>query len=252
MIRISAIIITLNEARQIARCIRSVQRVADEVIVVDSFSGDDTVAIAESLGARVFRHEFAGYGAQKNIAAGYATHDWLLNMDADEALSPELERSILEIKKNPAKDAYACNRLTNYCGKWIRHCGWYPDTLVRLWHRDKADVTRDTVHEQFVVYPGAATGFLAGDLLHYSFPTISHHLKKIEEYSETGARQDIARGKTCSLLRLWFVPKWKFFVTYIIRLGILDGYYGYIISKHSAFATFVKYVKIREYRKGNG
>ena len=249
MIRISAIIITLNEARHIARCIRSVQRVADEVIVVDSNSEDDTAAIAESLGARVFRHDFAGYGAQKNIAAGYASHEWLLNIDADEALSPGLERSILDIKQHPAKDAYACNRLTNYCGKWIRHCGWYPDTLVRLWHRDKAGVTQDVVHEQFIVRPGATTGFLKGDLLHYSFPTISAHLKKIEEYSETGARQDAARGKTCSLLRLWLVPKWKFFTTYIIRLGILDGYYGYVISKNSAFATFVKYVKIREYGK---
>jgi glycosyltransferase involved in cell wall biosynthesis len=249
MSKISAIIITLNEAQHIARCIQSLQRVADEIIVVDSHSQDDTVSIAEGLGARVFLHEFAGYGVQKNIAAGYARYDWLLNIDADEALSPELEGSILEAKQQFTKDAYAFNRLTNYCGKWIRHCGWYPDTLIRLWHKDKAGVSANAVHEEFFVKPGATTGFLKGDLLHYSFPTLSAHLRKIEHYSETGARQDVARGKTCSLFRLWLVPKWKFFTTYIIRLGFLDGYYGYIISKNSAFATFMKYAKIRELQK---
>ncbi len=247
MNKISVIIITLNEARHIERCIRSVLPVADEVIVLDSFSTDNTAAIALQLGARVYQHSFDGYGPQKNRAIDYARYNWILNIDADEALSPELEQSILEAKKNFTRDAYACNRLTNYCGKWIRHCGWYPDTLIRLWRKDKAGVTQDKVHERFVLNPGSHAGFLKGDLLHYSYYTISDHIKKIEQYSEIGAQHDVARGKKCSLFKLWFLPKWIFFTTYIIRLGILDGYYGYVISKNSAFAAFVKYLKIREY-----
>jgi len=246
MNKISAVIITLNEGRHIARCIRSLQSVADEVIVVDSYSTDDTVDIAEELGARVYLHPFDGYGGQKNIAVSYARYDYILNLDADETLSAELTGSILEAKGKKMHDAYFCNRLTNYCGKWIRHCGWYPDRLIRLWHKDQAAISGDKVHERLVAAPGTDTGFLRGDLLHYSYETISDHIKKIEQYSGIGARNDVARGKRCSIFRLWFLPKWIFFTIYILRLGILDGYYGYVISKNSAFAAFAKYLKIRE------
>ncbi len=247
MNKISAVIITLNEAHQIERCIRSILPVSDEVIVLDSFSTDDTAAIAQQVGARVYQHHFDGYGPQKNRAISFARHDWILNIDADEALSPELTQSILEAKRNFTHDAYSCNRRTNYCGKWIRYCGWYPDRLIRLWHKEKAGVTSDNVHERFLLLSGSQAGFLKGDLLHYSFATISDHLKKIEQYSEIGARAAIEKGKKCSLLKLWLLPKWIFFTIYIIRLGILDGYYGYVISKNSAFAAFIKYLKIREY-----
>lgn len=244
---LSAVIITLNEAPNIARCIESLRGVADEVIVLDSFSKDDTAALAAGMGARVFQQKFTGYGEQKLAAIEKATHDWILSIDADEALDPTLRESIAAIKENPRCDAYTFNRLTNYCGKWIRHCGWYPERMLRLINRQKGSMTADKVHEGFRMKAGATVGLLKGDLLHYSFPTISAHLKKIEQYSEMGARFDVARGRRVSLLKLWLGPKWVFFQTYFLKAGFLDGYYGYIICKNSAFAAFAKYAKIRQY-----
>jgi glycosyltransferase involved in cell wall biosynthesis len=246
---VSAIIITYNEAHNIARCIRALHGVADEIIVVDSFSKDDTVAIAESLGARVVRHPFEGYGEQKIVALGETSYDWILSVDADEELSPALQQSILEVKDRQQHDAYSFNFLTNYCGRWIRHCGWYPNPKMRFWNKQRGHMTADKVHEGWVLQPGTTTGFLKGDILHYSFPTISSHLKKIEHYSENGARFDVARGKKVSLLKLLLVPRWSFFMDFILRGGFLDGYYGYIVCKNSAFAAYAKYAKIRQYSR---
>lgn len=246
---LSAVIITLNEAANISRCLTTLQGVADEVIVLDSFSTDNTVAIATDMGARVFQQKFEGYGKQKADAIALASHDWILSIDADEALSPALQDSLRTLKKQPKAEAYTLNRLTNYCGKWIRHGGWYPDKLLRLVNRQQARMKEDAVHEGFVLQPGVTVGFLKGDLLHYSFPTLSAHLKKIEQYAEIGARFDVARGKRVSLLKLWFGPKWVFVQTYLLKLGILDGYYGYLIAKNSAFAAFAKYARIREYAR---
>ncbi len=244
---LSAIIITYNEARNIARCITALKGVADEVVVVDSFSKDDTVEIAESLGARVFQHAFEGYGEQKIVALGHTRYDWILSLDADEELSPELRRSILAIKDAPAHNAYSFNFLTNYGGRWIRHSGWYPNPKMRLWNKQRGHMKADKVHEGWELDAGTTTGFLKGDILHHSFPTISAHLKKIEQYSEIGARFDVARGKRVSLLKLWLAPKWTFLSIYLLRGGFLDGYYGWVIAKNSAFAAFAKYLKIRQY-----
>jgi glycosyltransferase involved in cell wall biosynthesis len=246
---ISAVIITFNEARHIARCIQALQGVADEVVVVDSYSTDDTAAIAEDLGAKVILHPFHGYGEQKNVAIAAAKHDWLLNVDADEALSPELRASILAVKDRPEHDAYSFNFLTNYCGHWVRHGGWYPNPKNRFWNRHKGYMTDDKVHEAWILNEGATSGFLKGDILHYSFPTISSHLKKVEQYSEYGARFDVMRGKKVSLLKLLFAPKWTFISMYLFRGGFRDGYYGWVIAKNSAYAAFAKYLKIRQYSK---
>lgn len=246
---ISAVIITLNEAENIARCIQSLQLVADEIVVLDSFSKDETVAIAKSLGATVLQHEFVGFGEQKIMAFAAASHDWILSVDADEALSEELQASILAIKEGPEFEAYSLSRLTNYCGKWIRHCGWYPDTLVRFWHKDSGHMKADKVHEGWELKAGVKTGKLQGDLYHYSFPTISAHLKKLELYSEMGARFDVSRGKKVSIIKLLFGPAWTFFGVFILKLGFLDGYYGWVIAKISAFASFAKYLKVRQYSK---
>ena len=249
--QISATIITYNEEQNIERCIRSMQGVVEEIIVVDSFSKDETVAIATRLGATVIQHVFDGYGAQKRFAIDAATHDWILSLDADEVVSPELAQSILALKKtSPQHAAYRFPFLTNYCGKWIYHCGWYPEMKMRLLDRTKGEMAIDKVHEDWKLYDRSdSIGTLKGDALHYSFPTISTHLKKIEYYSEVGARFDIARGKKVSLLKLLLAPKWFFFTLFILRGGFLDGYYGYIICKNSAFASFSKYVKIRQYTK---
>lgn len=248
MNKISAIIITYNEERNIERSIRSLSKVADEVIVVDSFSKDKTVSIAEGLGARVFQHAFDGYGPQKKFAAAQAQYPWLLNIDADEAISPELEKSILAVKEKADCNAYKFNILPNYCGAWIRHCGWYPAPKVRLWNAALVSMNDNKVHEELSYKnPGEPIGYLKGDLLHYSFHTISDHIRKIEHYSEIGARFDVERGKKVSLLKLLIAPKWEFLRQYIFQGGILDGYYGYVVCKNSAYASFVKYIKIRQY-----
>ncbi|MBS1689005.1 MAG: glycosyltransferase family 2 protein, partial [Bacteroidetes bacterium] len=137
MVKISVVIITLNEEKNLSRCLTSVAGIADEVVVVDSFSTDNTAAIAEKYGARVVNQAFLGYGAQKNFANDQAANDWILSLDADEALSPELQQSILSVKAKPEYDAYSLSRLTNYCGKWVKHCGWYPDKKLRLFDKTK-------------------------------------------------------------------------------------------------------------------
>jgi len=248
MVSLSACIITYNEERNIARCIDAVKTVADEVIIVDSFSSDNTVAIAAQMGAKVFQRAFEGYGDQKFFAQQQATSDWVLSIDADEVVSPELAKSILEMKNDPRYPAYLVDILPNYCGHWIRHCGWYPQPKLRIWDRKRASMMHSKVHEGIeLLEQGARTGRLKGDLLHYSYNTISDHLKKIEVYSEIGARADVARGKNCSLLKLLVAPKWQFFNDFVFRLGMLDGYWGYIVCRNNAFSSFVKYAKTRQF-----
>lgn len=249
MTPISVIIITLNEEKNLQRCLESVKRIADEIIVVDSASTDHTVTIAESFGARIFQHTFTGYVQQKQIATGYAKNDWVFSIDADEELSPELGESILQLKINGfVQDAYRISRLTNYCGKWIRHCGWYPDRIVRLFNKNKGNWEGGTVHEAWVPADKHAP-VLKGELYHYSFTTISEHVKKTDKYAELGARDAVTRGKDCTVLKIMVAPNWKFFADYILRLGILDGYYGYIVCKINSYGSLIKYARIRQYAK---
>ena len=245
---ISVVIITYNEERNLARCLESVKEVADEIIIADSNSTDRTLAIAKDYSAAVFQHPFEGYAQQKNWATEKAANDWILSLDADEALTPELIKSILDFKKAPAFSVYQMPRLTNYCGKWIRHCGWYPDRQTRLYDRTKGRWQEKKVHEYWALNDdNGQMGLLKGDLLHYSFTSISDHLKKIERYSELAATAAVDSGKSGSLLKIWLSPKWHFFSEYIVKLGFLDGFYGYTICKLSAYAAFVKYSKIRAY-----
>ena len=250
MIRISSVIITFNEERNLARCLESVKDVADEIIIIDSFSTDGAVAIANRYNARVVQHAFIGYGEQKNFATQQAANDWILSLDADEALSPELSKNLLEIKKGPAHSAYQIPRMTNYCGKWIRHCGWYPDKQTRLYDRTKGRWEEKKVHEYWRFDDDKLEmGLLKGDLLHYSFSTINEHLHKIEKYSDLAARESVANGKSATLFKIFFSPKWHFINEYIIQLGFLDGFYGYTICQLSVYATFLKYSKIRLYNR---
>ena len=251
MLPLSVVIITLNESRNIGRCLESVQGLADEIVVVDSQSTDDTAAIAERLGARVVLQPFLGYGAQKNFANQQASHDWILSLDADEALSPELRQSVLAWKEQlPEHTAYRCNRLTNYCGAWIRHCGWYPDTKVRLFDRNTGAWKSETLHEFWQPHAAEAPiGKISGDLLHYSFYTLNDHIRQIDRYTELAAQERAAKGKSYSRFRIWFGPKWTFLSCYIFRLGFLDGYPGYVVCRYNAYYTFMKYTKTRFYAK---
>ena len=244
-------IITYNEERNLERCLASIKDIADEIIIVDSFSTDGTVAVARSYNARITEQAFAGYGEQKNFATTLASNDWILSLDADEEVTPALAQSIQQIKRSSGHYAYQMPRLTNYCGKWIKHCGWYPDLQTRLYDRTKGRWEEKSVHEYWRLNDSSGKkGKINGDILHYSFPTINDHLKKIEKYSELAARGAVAGGRSSSLLQIWLSPVWHFFTEYIIRLGFLDGFYGYVICRLSAYAAFIKYAKIRRYSKG--
>jgi len=248
MIQLSVVIITYNEEKKLPLCLASLQGIADEIIVVDSNSTDNTAAIALEYGARVIQHPFTNYGAQKNFAAQQATHNWILSLDADEALTPALKQSIVAVKQQQKYDVYEMPRLTNYCGQWIKHCGWYPDKQTRLFDRTKGSWREEKVHEYWQLAEiNGKKGLLKGDLLHYSFDSISQQLQKIEKYTELAAQAAVGKNKSASLLKIWLSPKWHFFTEYIIKLGFLDGFYGYTICKLSAYAAFVKYTKIRMY-----
>ena len=250
MIQLSIIIITYNEERHIARCLDSVKDIADEIIVVDSYSTDATAAIARSYNAQVVEHKFDGYAEQKNFAATLTRHNWVLSLDADEVLTPELRSSLLAFKKAPQHNVYNMPRLTNYCGKWIRHCGWYPDRQTRLYNKTKGKWEERKVHEFWKAYDAAdVKGTLKGDLLHYSFSSVSEHLKKIEKYTELAAQAAVDQGKDASLLKIVCSPAWHFFTEYFIKLGFLDGFYGFMICRLSAYTAFIKYSKIRLYHR---
>lgn len=249
-ISISAVVITFNEEVVLERCLRSLRGVVDEIVVLDSYSTDGTAALAQRLGARVEQHPFDGYGPQKQRAVALAKCDWILLLDADEALSPALRESILTIKETPAAAAYAYNRLTHYCGRAIRHGGWYPDRLVRLWHREAGGISNDVVHETWQAVDTAyKPGFLQGDLLHFSFPDFEAHVRKIARYSEAGAQHDFARGKRASLLKILITPFWIFLRGYLFKAGFLDGWQGYVIARASATAAWLKYVRLRDLRR---
>ncbi len=243
-VQISAVIITLNEARNIGRCLDSLAGVADEVIVVDSGSTDGTVELAKARGARVGHRDWTNYSAQKNHANSLAQGPYILSLDADEALSPELRESLLEAKRRGLNGAYAMARLTNYCGSWIRHGGWYPDLKVRLFPKAGTHWEGEHVHEQLVLAEGTATVRLKGDLLHYSYASISGHIRQADHFSTLAAQGLFARGRKAGVLKRWFSPPVRFLGDYIVRGGFLDGWHGAVIARISAAATYWKYAKL--------
>jgi len=243
---ISVVIITFNEEHNIERCLRSVQGIADEIVVLDSLSTDRTAEICRSFGATVIEQPFLGYVEQKNKALEFATHPHILSLDADEVLSDELKVSILEIKKNWQYDGYSFNRLTNYCGTWVKHCNWYPDRKLRLFDKRKGKWSGDTIHERYLMNDGSAPQHISGDLLHYSYDTIDQHLDQIKKFTTIMAQVQFKNGKRPGLSKLVLNPLWCFFRQYIIRIGFLDGYHGLVICVLSACANFVKYSKTRE------
>ncbi len=250
MIQLSVVIITLNEEKNIARCLDSVKGIADEIVVVDSKSTDNTVEICKSYGARVIQHPFEGYVNQKNFANAQATNDHILSLDADEALSDELYHSIKQVKQKFDADGYTMNRLTNYAGKWIRHSGWYPDVKLRLFDRRKGEWTGLLIHEKFELYERSKVKqHLKGDLLHYSFPSVEDHKKQADKFTTLGAQADFKKGKKAPFYKIWGGPLIKFGKDYFFNLGFLDGKEGLIICWISAGATHAKYRKLRELYK---
>lgn len=247
MIPLSAIIITLNEEKNIGRCIESVKNVADEIIVVDSFSTDRTKEICTSHGIRFIQNEWKGYSAQKNFAQDLASHNFIISLDADEALSNELSESISAVKNLDVIQIYSFNRLTNYCGKWIRHGGWYPDIKTRMYDRRKSK-WEGSIHERLLFPDGEKVTLLKGDCHHYTFYTVEEHRKQVEKFTTLMAEEEFSKGRQASWLRVVFGPVVKFIRDYIIRGGFIDGKEGFLISRISAYATFLKYSKLRKKR----
>lgn len=245
MEKLSAVIITYNEEKNIERCIRSLAGIADEIVVLDSFSTDRTKEICERYQVKFFTHKFDGYIEQKNRAITYATYSHILSLDADEALSETLRKSILQVKKKWDADGYTFNRLTNYCGKWIRHCGWYPDRKLRLFDARKGRWAGLNPHDVFVMVEGAVVKHLKGDLLHYSYFTVDQHFQQVENFSTISAQAKFKRGEKAPLIRVWFSPVVKFFKCYFIQLGFLEAGAGWRICTMSAKESYLKYRKLR-------
>jgi glycosyltransferase involved in cell wall biosynthesis len=246
-VQISAVVITFNEERHIERCLKSVERVADEVIVVDSFSTDKTREICSGRNVKFIQHDFEGHIQQKNYAVSCAAHKQVLSLDADEELSDTLIQSIIAVKADWRCDGYAFNRLTNYCGKWIRYSGWYPDTKTRMWDRSKGRWGGVNPHDRVEMDDGCRVCHLTGDLHHYSYLTIKDHINQINSFSEIAARAAYARGIRAGLAAdIVLNPFLTFFKKYILKLGILDGYEGFLIAIHTAYGKFLKYIKLRE------
>ena len=248
MPKISACIISFNEERKIDDCLRSLQGVADEIIVVDSLSNDATLAIAKKYTNKIFEQKFLGHVEQKNLAVSKATHDWILSLDCDERLSDELKTAILDVKDNLEEfDAYKMSRKTFYVYRWLNHC-WYPDKKVRLFNKHKARWGGINPHDKVIVSSDKIKE-LRGDILHYSFDTISAHIQTLDKFTEIGAQEIIKRGKRVSLISPFTHASWTFIRMYIIRLGFLDGFAGLVASVLSFVHVFVKYSKVIFYKR---
>ncbi|MBL7981755.1 MAG: glycosyltransferase family 2 protein [Flavobacteriales bacterium] len=242
---LSVVIITFNEERNLGRCLASVRDVADDIVVLDSFSTDRTEAIAREHGARFIQHAFDGHIEQKNRAITHARHPFVLSLDADEALDEVLVSAIRQAKNEEA-DGYTMNRLTNYCGTWVRHGGWYPDVKLRLWDSRKGRWTGLNPHDRYELENGAVTKHLPGDLLHYSYYTLNDHLKQVNYFTDIMARELHGKGRKASYVKLLLSPFAKFIGDYLFRAGFRDGWHGFVIAMISAHATFLKYAKLRE------
>lgn len=247
MNKLSAIIITQNEERNICRCLDSLRDIADEIIVVDSGSTDHTEQICSAHGVTFVYHPWAGYSEQKNYAETLASGDWILSIDADEALSPTLRQSILEIKQQPqAKNTvFSVCRRTNYCGHWINHCGWYPDEKIRLWPRGTCQ-WQGVVHEELNFTRPMQRQRLTGDLEHYSYYSIAELASRQVKYATLAADKAHEQRKRCPMGALAVKPAWTFFRNYILRLGFLDGRAGFTVCRMTAFYTFIKYARLKE------
>lgn len=242
MASLSVTVITKNEAHNIEACLRSV-RFADQVVVVDSGSTDDTVQIARSLGAEVtVATDWQGFGIQKNRALALASSEWVLSIDADEQVTEELAREIQAVLRAPQFDAYSFPRLSSFCGQYMHHSGWYPDRVTRLFRRTRATFSNDLVHEK--VLAAGPVGSLQSALRHESYRDFEAVLDKVNRYSSAGAQTLLNKGKNASLTTAFAHGVWAFVRTYFLRLGFLDGRLGLVLAISIAEGTYYRYLKL--------
>lgn len=231
-------------------CLRSVA-FADEVIVLDSGSSDETVAISRSMGAMVsVDPDWQGFGVQKNRALALTSSEWVLSLDADERVTPELQIEIVETLRAPMFDAYSFPRLSAYCGQYMRHSGWYPDRVVRLFRRNTARFSDDLVHEKVLV--SGPVGQLKSSLLHESFANLESVLDKTNRYSSAGAQVLLNKGKRSSIGKALGHGAWAFFRTYFLRMGFMDGRMGLVLAISNAEGTYYRYLKLWLLQRGVG
>jgi len=249
MSELSVIIITYNEQENIRDCLESVKW-SHEIVIVDSFSNDKTVEIAREYTSKVFQNKWTNFSQQKNLALGKASNEWVLNIDADERATSELKEEILTIlnSKFQSFDGYYIPRRNHYLGRWIRHCGWYPDYKLRLFLRGKGKFNERTVHESVVVK--GRKGYLKSCLNHYSYKNLSDHLSHIDKFSSLAAEEMFRDGKRARVFDLLFRPITRFIRMYLMNRGYLDGVYGLIVSLMGSFYVLMKYLKLWELSKG--
>ena len=247
---LSVVIITLNEELNISRCIPSVLQVADEIIVVDSLSSDNTKAICLSFPVTFIEQPFLGFIEQKNFALQKANHQYILSLDADEALSEGMIAFIKQEKtKGFSSDAYGFNRFNNYCGQWIKHGTYYPDKKIRLVKSDVATWGGQNPHDKLIPAEGASIQYVKVDILHYIYRRYDEHMAQMNKFSTIAATALFQKNKKPSYLKAILNPAWAFFYAFFLRLGFLDGWNGYMIAKLQAFQTFGKYSKLIQLHK---
>ncbi len=245
MATLSVIVLTLNEERNLADCLESVRWV-DEVILVDSGSTDKTIAIARQYTANIHTIAWQGYGAARNFGVAKAKGEWILWLDADERVMPELADEICEIvrKNDPAVAGYSVARRAFFLGRWIRHCGWYPSRVTRLFRREKGKFSETRVHERLLLDGPVVT--TSHDLIHYTDPDLNHYFTKFNKYTSLAVEDLRAQGRRFSLVDLLVRPPFMFVKMYILRAGFLDGIQGLILSVLSSAYVFTKYAKLWE------
>ncbi|MCK9325415.1 MAG: glycosyltransferase family 2 protein [Bacteroidales bacterium] len=245
MEKFSAVIIAYNEEKDIGRCLESLRGIADEIYVLDSFSTDRTEAICREMGVRFEQHVFDGYVSQKNRAIGGATHDFILSLDADEALSDELKAEILRIKARWTHDGYIFNRRNSWCGRWIRFTTLYPDRKLRLFDRRKASWDGLDPHDFVKPVPGARITRVKGDLLHWAIHTLEEQQNKTEQFARISAKAYFDHDRKAGWLSAYTHAGWRWFREYLLRLGFLEGYAGWQIARYSALYAWKKYSYLR-------
>lgn len=245
--KISVAIMAFNEEENIGKCLSAVKDIADEIYIVDSFSTDKTVEIAESFGARVEKHPFESHVAQRAYSIENTTHDWVLVLDADEFPDAKQIEAIKKVKANPGEtEVFLCNRLTALGKHFIHHGGWHPDWKARLFKKEKVKIGGDPPHDAMIALKGAIIEKLDGKLLHYSDKDFHDRIVAINNHSSIAAKFMFKRGKKTNLLRILFKPIGRFLADFLFKLGFLDGYYGFIVARSAAWYVFMREVKLRE------
>lgn len=249
--QLTSTIITFNEERNIGRCIDALLSVSDEIIVLDSFSSDRTVEICKERGVKVVQRKWEGYAASKNYLNSLSSHEYIFSVDADEAPDDVLQKEIIRIKKEGLKGTYSVNRLTNYCGKWIRHSGWFPDVKTRIFPKSISSWEGAFVHEELIIEGSPTPKMLDGQLLHYSYYSKKEHRERADKYSALTAQKMFKKGKRVGPVRPYLSALGRFFAMYIVKRGFLDGKAGFTIARISAQSNIFKYKELRRIQREN-